>query len=308
MDARLTVTLPQLMHLAGAAQQLSNPPAQLPPGAMAGERTSRQQGRGLNFDSLRSYQPGDDVRLIDWQATARLRAPWVRLYNEERERPVILLVDQRLDMYFSTRGQTKSAAAAEIAALLAWRCWHDNDRLGSAVFSDDEIAFQRCRSPKRSLHPLFADLLRLNQSLASRYPREPAQPLSFTHLLQQMSRQIPAGSWVAIISDFHDMDAECEALLARLHRRCEISAFVVLDDVHLRLPASGELAASYQQQRVALSLSPQLQRQIADVTSGRLARQEKRLLSLGIEVRQINVGEPILHQLQTGGARAGKRL
>ncbi|MFK8802916.1 DUF58 domain-containing protein, partial [Escherichia coli] len=83
------------------ARSIINPPGQIPPSALAGERISRQQGRGLNFDSLRRYQPGDDVRLMDWQATARMRTPWIRLYNEEKERPVFLLVDQRRDMFFS---------------------------------------------------------------------------------------------------------------------------------------------------------------------------------------------------------------
>lgn len=100
MSEAITVTLPGLLSLATEAQKLQNPPGQLPPTAMAGERVSRQQGRGLNFDSLRRYQPGDDVRLIDWHATARLRSPWIRLYNEEKERPVFLLIDQRLDMFF----------------------------------------------------------------------------------------------------------------------------------------------------------------------------------------------------------------
>ena len=150
MDSALQVDRDTLMALAGEARLLTNPPGQIPPGALAGERVSRQQGRGLNFDSLRRYQPGDDVRLIDWQATARLRAPWIRLYNEERERPVFLIVDQRLDMYFSTRGQTKSVAAARIAGLLAWRSWHDGDRVGSVVFGDSDYSLQKCRAPARN--------------------------------------------------------------------------------------------------------------------------------------------------------------
>ncbi len=109
----LCVNRQMLLDLAPQARLMVNPPGQIPPGALSGERASRQQGRGLNFDSLRRYQPGDDIRMIDWQTTARLRTPWVRQYNEERERPVFLLVDQRLDMHFATRGQTKASAAAK---------------------------------------------------------------------------------------------------------------------------------------------------------------------------------------------------
>ena len=98
MATGLCIDRADLMALAGEARLLRNDPERIAKGALAGERVSRQQGRGLNFEGLRRYQAGDDVRLIDWQATARLRTPWIRLYNEERERPVFLLIDQRLDM------------------------------------------------------------------------------------------------------------------------------------------------------------------------------------------------------------------
>ncbi|VDZ88998.1 Uncharacterized conserved protein (some members contain a von Willebrand factor type A (vWA) domain) [Lelliottia amnigena] len=143
----LTLDRATLVALGNEARLIDNPPGQIPPGALAGERTSRQQGRGLNFDSLRRYQPGDDVRLIDWQATARLRTPWIRLYNEERERPVFLIVDQRLDMFFATRGEMKSVMAAKTAALLAWRSWHDGDRVGSVIFDDASLSLHKCRPP-----------------------------------------------------------------------------------------------------------------------------------------------------------------
>lgn len=112
----LTLDRATLVALGNEARLIDNPPGQIPPGALAGERTSRQQGRGLNFDSLRRYQPGDDVRLIDWQATARLRTPWIRLYNEERERPVFLIVDQRLDMFFATRGGRHLCRDSEVSS------------------------------------------------------------------------------------------------------------------------------------------------------------------------------------------------
>lgn len=300
MDAALQVDNKTLMALAGEARLLSNPPGQIPPGALAGERVSRQQGRGLNFDSLRRYQPGDDVRLIDWQATARLRSPWIRLYNEERERPIFLIVDQRLDMFFATRGQTKSVAAAKIAGLLAWRSWHDGDRLGSAVFSDTKYNLQKCRSPKSNLPAVLDDVLQYNQQLPERYPDETPASVTLTHVLQHAIQLIPSGSWVAVISDFHDLDAPGEALLAALRRRCEISAFMILDDLHLKLPAHGDLAASYHGHEAAFSLSHRLKDEIQQSTTSRLAHQQNRLTRLGIRVNQIVVAQDLLKQLQKG--------
>ncbi|RPH28606.1 DUF58 domain-containing protein [Buttiauxella warmboldiae] len=300
MDGALQVDRHTLMALAGEARLLSNPPGQIPPGALAGERVSRQQGRGLNFDSLRRYQPGDDVRLIDWQATARLRSPWIRLYNEERERPVFLIVDQRLDMYFATRGQTKSVAAAKIAALLAWRSWHDGDRLGSAIFSDTQYSLQKCRAPRTSLPAVLDDVLQYNQRLPERYPEETPAAVSLSDVLQHAMHLIPSGSWVAAIGDFHDLDASGEALLAALRRRCEISAFVILDNLHLTLPTRGNLAASYQGHEAAFSLAPRLKDEIQRSVTSRLSGLQNRLTRLGIRVNQIVVAEDLLKQLQKG--------
>src|SRR5580698_1644382 len=102
-----------------------------------GRRASHVRGRGLDFEELRSYVPGDDVRSIDWRVTARSRKPYVRVYSEERDRPTMLVVDQRINMFFGTRRSMKSVVAAEIAALAAWRVFHQGDRLGAFVFNDD---------------------------------------------------------------------------------------------------------------------------------------------------------------------------
>ena len=300
MSGQLSLDREALLKLAHEARLIANPPGQIPPTALAGERTSKQQGRGLNFDSLRRYQPGDDVRLIDWQATARLRTPWVRLYNEERERPVFLLLDQRLDMYFATRGQTKSVAAAKTAALLAWRSWHDGDRIGSLVFNDSSMALQKCRSPRTTLNAIFDDVLNYNQQLPQLYPQEPASSLSLASALQRASSFIPNGAWVAVLSDFHDLDKECDALLANLRRRCEVSAFVVLDDLHLRLPASGALAATYRGHKASLALSAAMKEGIEQSITARLAQQQNRLTRLGLRVNHLVVSQDLIKQLQKG--------
>ncbi|MFT4270298.1 MAG: DUF58 domain-containing protein [Pantoea sp.] len=308
MSGGVTIDKAALMALASAAHQLNNPPGQIPPGAMSGERTSRQQGRGLNFDSLRRYQPGDDVRLIDWQATARLRSPWIRLYNEERERPVFLLVDQRLDMFFSTRNQTKSVAAASVAALLAWRSWHDGDRLGAVVFNDDEMRVHPCRSPRVTLPRLFDDLSQFNQQLPERLRANRTGPVRLAAVLQRLTSLLPPGSWLALISDFHDLDRQSEALLASLRQRAEMTAWVTLDDLHLHLPASGNLTAHYASDEVAFALTPALRTALQDKVSARLATQKQRLQRPGIAVRNIVVGQPLLPQLQQEDFHAGKRI
>ncbi|CAM6335131.1 DUF58 domain-containing protein [Klebsiella aerogenes] len=296
----LCVNRQMLLDLAPHARLMVNPPGQIPPGALSGERASRQQGRGLNFDSLRRYQPGDDIRMIDWQTTARLRTPWVRQYNEERERPVFLLVDQRLDMHFATRGQTKASAAAKTAALLAWRSHHDGDRLGSLVFNDTTLALHPCRAPRSTLPALLDDLTHYNQLLAQQYPLEPERTQTLSQALQRAVSTIPRGAWVAILSDFHDLDAQAKAMLAHLRRRCEVSAFVLFDDLHLRLPRSGTLAACYGGRSASVTLTSALSADIRQHIIGRLARQQQQLNQLGIRVNHLTVTQDLLRQLQKG--------
>src|SRR5277367_1264376 len=86
-----------------------------------GRRASHVRGRGLDFEELRTYVFGDDVRSIDWHVTARMQKPYLRVYSEERDRPTMLLVDQRINMFFGSRVSMKSVVAAEVGALAAWR-------------------------------------------------------------------------------------------------------------------------------------------------------------------------------------------
>jgi uncharacterized protein (DUF58 family) len=93
------------------------------------------KGRGMEFDEVRLYQPGDDVRSIDWKVTARTDKPHTKLFREERERPVFISVDNRPTMQFATRGVFKSVQAAKLAALIAWAAQRHGDRIGGQIFS-----------------------------------------------------------------------------------------------------------------------------------------------------------------------------
>lgn len=304
MNNPLTVTLRDLLSLETAAHRLPSPPAWLPPGTLSGEKISRRQGRGLNFESLRRYQPGDDVRLIDWGATARLRQPWVRSYAEECERPVFLILDQRSDMFFSTRRQTKSVAAARTAGLYAWRAWHDKDRLGCITFNDTRITVRACQAPARNLSPVFNDICSYNQSLARQDSRDPAPDIGLNRVLEQALSLVPRGAWLAIISDFHDLDANGRSLLARLKKRCAISAFITTDDLHLRLPDRGLFPVHYQGHRARIALNPRLRQQIRQTLTEHNEALRQGLERLGIEVHPLVMRLDLLEQLQQGASNA----
>ena len=122
--------LRSLVQLQFKARGFSYLPRQPVHSVLTGRHSSRVRGRGLDFDEIRRYLAGDDIRTIDWKVTARTRKPHVRVYTEERDRPQLYVIDQRLSMFFASRGRMKSVVAAELAALGAWRAMAVGDRAG----------------------------------------------------------------------------------------------------------------------------------------------------------------------------------
>jgi uncharacterized protein (DUF58 family) len=115
MTSQVYASLDALVRLQFEARGFSLLPRQPVHSLLSGRHASRLRGRGLIFEELRNYRPGDDIRSMDWRATARLRKPHVRVYSEERERPVLFVVDQRTNMFFGSARTTKATAAAELA-------------------------------------------------------------------------------------------------------------------------------------------------------------------------------------------------
>src|SRR5215475_10388083 len=141
------VDLEDLIALEYGGRKVSFLPRQPVHSLLSGRFASRMRGRGLNFEEIRDYRAGDDIRSIDWKVTARLRKPHTRVFNEERDRQALLIVDQRLSMFFGSRLAMKSVTAAQAAAIGAWRVLAVGDRVGAIVFNTGLERGQR-----RALH------------------------------------------------------------------------------------------------------------------------------------------------------------
>ena len=139
---------PELIALKPRCNALSLPMHSPAASSLAGAYRSRFRGRGVDYVESRHYLPGDDIRNMDWRVTNRTGKPHVRVYTEERDRPVIILVDQRLPMFFGSQ-RLKSVVACEISAALAWAGLAINDRVGGAIFGAQQ---QLDIKPKRSHH------------------------------------------------------------------------------------------------------------------------------------------------------------
>ena len=174
-DRRIHVSLEGLRAFQGAGAGLSFLPDQPSRSVLNGRHRSRLRGRGLNFEEMRNYLPGDDVRSIDWKATARTGTPHVRVFTEERDRPALLVVDQRMSMFYGSQLNMKSVTAAEAAAIAAYRILDAGDRVGGVAFNDDEQVELRPQRSVRAVHGFLGTVARMNGELHADRPVEPEQ-------------------------------------------------------------------------------------------------------------------------------------
>jgi uncharacterized protein (DUF58 family) len=212
--------LPELVALRGAAHGLSLRARRPALARLQGSHRSGQRGRGLEFEEVRLYAHGDDVRSIDWRVTARRGRPHTKLFREERERPVWLVADLHPGLYFGSRRQFKSALLLRAAALLGWVATLGGDRLGAVIGDGSErprILPPRARE---------AGVLPVLEALVAAQPTAPGLPLpgSLAAALSALRAVIQPGSLVLLLSDFSQLDDAVETLLAGLtpHNDCRL--------------------------------------------------------------------------------------
>lgn len=237
-DARSHVTLDDLLRLKHRAKGFSFLPKQPVHSLLAGRHASRLRGRGLEFEELRPYYEGDDVRAIDWPSTARIGAPQLRVYTEERDRRVILLVDQRLSMFFGSRGRMKSVAAAEAAALAAFRVTSLGDRVGGIVFSENGIDEIQPKARQAAIGPLFEAVVRHNRALRADDPR-PADPALLNAAIARALRLLPHDGLLTLITDAAGADSQTVRLITQVTAHNDVLTVFVFDPLEAQLPGIG---------------------------------------------------------------------
>ena len=217
-----------------------------------GAYVSHFRGRGMEFDESRPYQPGDDPRSIDWRVTARSTTAYTKLFREERERPVLVVVDLRANMHFATRGCFKSVNASRAAALLSWSAHHRGDRLGGLIFGD---------TVHRELKP------RLGRQAALRFVHEIAEhpdwhthtrdedddgEAQLTKAMAALRRVARPGSLVVILSDFAGLSRSAQAYLSSVARHNEVLAVQISDPFEHHLPPPGRYRLVAENEELAI--------------------------------------------------------
>lgn len=192
---------------------------------------SRRKGRGIDLDEVREYQPGDDARYIDWRVTARKAHAHIRVFREERELPTLIVVDQTRSMFFGSVARLKSVAAAEAAALTAWRALQAGDRVGGVVIGETELVAFRPHRSSVAVGRFLAAVTKANQALCA----APGTSDSLERLPETLARLAPANQRIVVISDFAAREDWLDAVTT-LASRNATSFVAIFDPLERHLP------------------------------------------------------------------------
>ncbi|MNM05878.1 hypothetical protein D3C81_158850 [compost metagenome] len=298
MDGFVYASLQQLMALEHRVGALSFVARQPLSSILAGSHASRLRGRGLSFDELRRYQPGDDLRHLDWRASLRLGKPFVRTFTEERDRPTWLLVDQRMNMFFGSQRSFKSVVAAELAAVSAWMALGAGDRVGGLVFDDRQVRQIRPLRSRARVEALCAAVVASNQALSATGP-DSENALQLDNALRHCIALAGHDALVCIISDFAGVSAQTLQLMRQLNAHNDVIAMQVYDPLALRLPEQGRITVTQGELQVELHVERrQVSRPLGAYLNGRLQEVADLLRRSQVPLLMISTAEEPLLQLQ----------
>ncbi|MEW6983325.1 DUF58 domain-containing protein [Colwelliaceae bacterium 6471] len=277
-------------------------------GKMAGNYLARSKGRGMEFDEVRHYQVGDDIRAIDWRVTARTGETHTKLFREEIERPVLIATDLSNSMLFGSQLLFKSVQAAHIAALVAWHAKSRGDRIGGVVFNQSQHSELKPRSRQQGvLHYLHA-LAEIHQDSFSHQKENDiaANTLSLEQNCARLRQLAKPGSLVYLITDGHYLNQEVTRQLAHISRHCELVVCLVTDPLEHKLPDS--------QKRINVAITDGENRQNLQLGDKKIASDYQRLANLlnsekeqlltkaGARILNFSASETLEAQLKNGVA------
>jgi len=279
--------LAELIALRGVAQGLALAPHRRARELTTGGHESAHRGRGLEFQEVRQYVAGDDPRTIDWRVTARRGRPHTKLFREERERPVWLLVDLNPSLYFGTRRQLKSVAIVRAAALLAWIAALGGDRVGAVIAGGTGHRVLPPRSRDAAVLPLLAAL----HELQPRAPGRVSGP-SLAPALDSLASLARSGSVVLALSDFAGLAEASEEGWSALAGRAECRLYWVVDPLEEQALPNGSFRAGVPG-RVRLLDGARVRARWLDSWRRREARVRALARFLGAPVTKLDTAEPV---------------
>lgn len=301
------VSVDELIRLRQQAQGIALDNLRQVSASAPGQPRSRFRGRGMDFQEFRAYQPGDDIRTMDWRVTARTGRPHVKIYHEERERPVIVLVDLSPSLFFGTRRALKSVVAVRAATLLGWAAVARGDRLGAFLFSEHTHHEIPPAGGQHSVLQLIRDFVTWSDPDR---PRDSRRQGSLGAALKRLRRVARPGSLVVLLSDFYSLDADTDSHLTHLRQHNDVLACQIWDTLELTPPPPGHYGITDGTASGVLDMtSGQARQQYEDYFLAHHLRVRELMRQRGVPLLRLATHEDVADSLRRGlsGARASGR-
>ena len=296
-DHKVYAELKKLVQLQLHAKGFDFLPKQAIHSILSGRHASRLRGRGLSFEELRAYRVGDDIRTLDWKVTNRTGKPHVRVYSEERERDVLLLVDQRPNMFFGSRQYMKSVTAAELAALAVWRVLSVKDRIGALVFNDHSIEKLKPQRSNKAAMQILHHIVGLNHQLSAKQNNLNGRQLN--RVLRDAEHLCGHDCLVVLISDMHGWNKETIGRIKRIKAHNDVILSLVFDPLEKKLPEQSQLIVSDGQRQIAIDTkTKQLDEQFTHDFSSKIEGLQDELSQYGIPLMLVDTVRPVHLQLR----------
>lgn len=294
----VSVSQGELIRLAGPARLIALDVLRVN-SLTTGAYVSHFRGRGMEFDESRPYQPGDDPRNIDWRVTARSMTAYTKLFREERERPVLVMVDLRASMHFATRGCYKSVVASRAAALLSWAANHRGDRLGGLVFGDTTHREVKPRLGRQAALRFVHEVTEHPDWPAEGGPEREAVEGPLTQAMAALRRVARPGTLVVVLSDFMDFSRAAQSYLAGVARHSEVMAVFVSDPLERQLPPPGRYRlVSHEEEMAIETFARRARRDYQDQFRERKQSLERFCRRYGVHLMPISTDEDPVRILQ----------
>lgn len=294
----VTVSLQELISLQYRTSGFSLLPHQPVRSLLSGRYGSRLRGRGLNFEEIRQYHPGDDIRNMDWKVTARTGKPHTRVYTEERDRPVIIVVDQRLSMFFGSKVNMKSVTAAQLGALCIWKATQDQDRAGAIVFNDTTIEQIRPHRSQKNVTEIINRLVRFSTDLVDGSNNKNT-PEMLNQVLEQITLRNSHDYLYIVISDFSGVDETSYRFVKQVSRNNDLLLFLVHDPLARKAPEKGVFTLTDGINKVEIDPGyNRIKEELPGLLEGRIDQLVQELSHFGVPTLPFNTVDDVTDQLK----------
>lgn len=292
----VSVDMAELLYYRNRTSLLNLNPRKTVQARLAGTYLTKMKGRGMEFDEARHYQPGDDIRAIDWRVTARTGKTHTKLFREEKERPVFILMDLSHSMHFGTQLLFKSVMAAHLGALIAWSAAKRGDRIGGLIFNEDEHREFKPMTRQKAVLSLLSGIKQLHKNTRTEAPEQ-----NFNDACARIRRLARPGAAVFILSDFLHLSGTAQRHLSQLSRHCEVVAYRISDPFEHQLPSVSipqTVAITDGNERQHITLGEHHQAMDYQQIHAKFMAENRQVLEKAhVQLVDINCGSPLEMQL-----------